>query len=72
MAGGAAKTAIEKVIDGGNSLRSAISRTHLTRMRPSWSHKLKHASSEKTTWCQSTRQVLYQEPIADAAVNGLP
>ena len=27
-------------------------------MRPSWSHKLKRDSSEKTTWCQSACQAL--------------
>ncbi|GFX56700.1 uncharacterized protein TNCV_494481 [Trichonephila clavipes] len=28
-------------------------------MRPSWSHKLKRDSSEKTTWCQSACQALF-------------
>ncbi|GFY18384.1 uncharacterized protein TNCV_2396131 [Trichonephila clavipes] len=33
-------------------------RQRLTRMRPSWSHILKHDLYEKRTWCQSTFQAL--------------
>ncbi|GFT25789.1 uncharacterized protein TNCV_1517681 [Trichonephila clavipes] len=33
--------------------RQRLPAYRLKRMRPSWSHKLKHDSSDRTTWCQS-------------------
>ncbi|GFW39533.1 hypothetical protein TNCV_3908421 [Trichonephila clavipes] len=34
-------------------------------MRPSWSHKLKRDSSQKTTWCQSALQKIRRIVEAD-------
>ncbi|GFW63029.1 hypothetical protein TNCV_4453771 [Trichonephila clavipes] len=39
------------------------------RMRPSWSHRLKRDSSEKTTWCQSACQVLRRQRYDEADIS---
>ncbi|GFY24993.1 hypothetical protein TNCV_2691841 [Trichonephila clavipes] len=55
-----------------NCMRCKSSSLKLTRMRPSWSHKLKRDSSEKTNWFQSACQAQSaHEPIADTAIDGL-